>query len=71
MQASTGRAGAETVTTEAIRKTVLVDFRARGGVRALHTPGSRRGGPYGTHSYGGDEVTDVVFEPRSAAASTR
>ena len=61
-----------TVTTEAIRKTVLVDFTPGGGVRPLHAAASRPGGRRRTHSYGGDKVKDVVFEPvRRRLGSTR
>ena len=59
-----------TMTTEAIRKTVLVDF-APAEAFELFTARIASWWPVGTHSYGGDAVKDVVLEPRSAAASTR
>ena len=51
-----------TVTTEAIRKTVLVDF-APAEAFELFTARVSSWWPMETHSYGGDEVKDVVFEP--------
>ena len=51
-----------TVTTEAIRKTVLVDF-APAEAFELFTTRVSSWWPTETHSYGGDKVTDVVFEP--------
>ena len=56
-------AGAETVTAEAIRKTVLVDF-APAEAFELFTAKVASWWPVRTHSYGGDEVTDVVLEPQ-------
>ena len=53
-----------TVTTEAIRKTVLVDF-APAEAFELFTTRIASWWPVGTHSYGGDDVTDVVLEPRA------
>ena len=52
-----------TTTIEAIRKTVVVDFDPEEAF-ALFTAGIASWWPVGSHSYGGDEVTDVVFEPR-------
>ena len=56
-----------TLTTEAIRKTVLVDF-APAEAFELFTTRVASWWPVRTHSYGGDEVTDVVFEPRGRRA---
>ena len=56
-------AGAENVTREAIRKSVLVDF-APGEAFELFTTRVSSWWPTGTHSYAHDKVTDVVFEPR-------
>lgn len=53
-----------TVATGAIRKTVLVDF-APAEAFELFTTRIASWWPVGTHSYGGDEVTDVVLEPRA------
>ena len=53
-----------TVATDAIRKTVLVDF-APAEAFELFTTRIASWWPVGTHSYGGDEVTDVVLEPRA------
>jgi uncharacterized protein YndB with AHSA1/START domain len=53
-----------TVATDAIRKTVLVDF-APAEAFELFTTRIASWWPVGTHSYGGDEVTDVVLEPRT------
>ncbi len=53
-----------TTTTEAIRKTVLVDFAPEEAFD-LFTAGIASWWPVGTHSYGGDGVTDVVFEARA------
>jgi uncharacterized protein YndB with AHSA1/START domain len=50
-----------TTTTEAIRKTVLVDF-APAEAFELFTAKIHKWWPTSTHSYGGDEVTNVVFE---------
>ena len=50
-----------TVATDAIRKTVLVDF-APAEAFDLFTARIASWWPVGTHSYGGDKVTDVVFE---------
>ena len=51
-----------TVTTEAIRKTVLVDF-APAEAFELFTTRVSSWWPTRTHSYGGDKVKEVVFEP--------
>jgi uncharacterized protein YndB with AHSA1/START domain len=53
-----------TVAIDAIRKTVLVDF-APAEAFELFTTRIASWWPVGTHSYGGDEVTDVVLEPRA------
>jgi uncharacterized protein YndB with AHSA1/START domain len=50
------------VATEAIRKTVLVDF-APAEAFELFTNRIASWWPVGTHSYGGDDVTDVLLEP--------
>jgi uncharacterized protein YndB with AHSA1/START domain len=50
------------VATDAIRKTVLVDF-APAEAFELFTHRIASWWPVGTHSYGGDDVTDVVLEP--------
>ncbi len=52
-----------TATTEAIRKTVVVDF-APAAAFELFTTRIAAWWPVRTHSYGGDEVTDVVLEPQ-------
>jgi len=52
-----------TLTTDAIRKTVLVDF-APAEAFELFTARIASWWPVGTHSYGGYDVTDVVLEPR-------
>jgi uncharacterized protein YndB with AHSA1/START domain len=52
-----------TVATDAIRKTVLVDF-APAEAFELFTTRIASWWPVGTHSYGGDDVTDIVLEPR-------
>jgi len=52
-----------TTATEAVRKAVLVDF-APAEAFDLFTAGIASWWPVGSHSYGGDDVTDVVFEPR-------
>ena len=52
-----------TVTTEAIRKTVLVDFTPAEAFE-LFTARIASWWPVGTHSYGGDAVKDVVLEPQ-------
>ncbi len=52
-----------TTTIEAVRKTVLVDFAPEEAFE-LFTAGIASWWPVGTHSYGGDAVTDVVFEPQ-------
>jgi len=52
-----------TVAIEAVRKTVLVDF-APAEAFELFTARIASWWPVRTHSYGGDAVTDVVFEPR-------
>lgn len=49
-------------TTDAIRKTVLVDF-APAEAFELFTTRASSWWPVSTHSYGGDKVKDVVFEP--------
>ncbi len=51
-----------TVATDAIRKTVLVDF-APAEAFELFTNRIGSWWPVGTHSYGGDAVTEVVLEP--------
>ncbi len=48
--------------TEAIVKTVVVDF-APAEAFELFTARIASWWPVGTHSYAGDEVTDVVLEP--------
>jgi len=52
-----------TMTTEAIRKTVLVDF-APAEAFDLFTTRVSSWWPTETHSYAHDKVTDVIFEPR-------
>ena len=52
-----------TTATEAIVKTVVVDF-APAEAFELFTARIASWWPAGTHSYGGDEVTDVILEPR-------
>ncbi len=52
-----------TVTTEAIRKTVLVDFVPAEAFE-LFTTRVSSWWPKESHSYGGDKVKEVVFEPR-------
>ena len=52
-----------TTTIGAVRKTLLVDFTPEEAID-LFTAGIASWWPVGTHSYGGDAVTDVVFEPR-------
>ena len=51
-----------TTMTEAIRKTVLVDFTPEEAF-ALFTARIASWWPVRTHSYGGDNVTEVVLEP--------
>jgi uncharacterized protein YndB with AHSA1/START domain len=51
-----------TTATEAIRKTVLVDF-APAEAFELFTAGIATWWPVTSHSYGGDAVQNVVFEP--------
>jgi uncharacterized protein YndB with AHSA1/START domain len=51
------------VTTESIRKTVLVDFTPAEAFE-LFTARIAAWWPVRTHSYGGDAVTSVVFEQR-------
>jgi len=51
-----------TVTTEAIRKTVLVDF-APAEAFELFTARIASWWPVRTHSYGGDQVKNVILEP--------
>jgi uncharacterized protein YndB with AHSA1/START domain len=53
-----------TMTTAAIRKTVLVDFAPQEAFE-LFTARIASWWPVGSHSYGGDAVTDVVFEPNA------
>ena len=53
-----------TTTIEAVRKTVLVDFGPADAFD-LFTAGLASWWPVGTHSYGGEAVTDVVFEPEA------
>ena len=50
-------------TTDAIRKTVLVDF-APAEAFELFTSRASSWWPVSTHSYGGDKVKEVVFEPQ-------
>jgi uncharacterized protein YndB with AHSA1/START domain len=50
-------------TTDAIRKTLLVDF-APAEAFELFTTRASSWWPMTTHSYGGDKVKEVVFEPR-------
>lgn len=52
-----------TMTTEAIRKTVLVDFTPVEAFE-LFTARIASWWPVGTHSYAGDAVKDVVLEPK-------
>ena len=52
-----------TATTKAIRKEVVVDFEPADAFD-LFTTRIASWWPVGTHSYGGDEVKDVVLEPR-------
>jgi uncharacterized protein YndB with AHSA1/START domain len=52
-----------TTATEAIRKTVLVDF-APAEAFDLFTAGIATWWPVKSHSYGGDAVRNVVFEPQ-------
>ena len=52
-----------TTATEAIRKTVVVDF-APAEAFELFTARIASWWPVGTHSYAGDEVQEVVLEPR-------
>jgi uncharacterized protein YndB with AHSA1/START domain len=59
----TGFAGAGAgAVTEAIRKTVLVDFTPAEAFE-LFTTRVSSWWPTATHSYGGDKVKDVAFEP--------
>jgi len=51
-----------TTATDAIRKTVLVDF-APAEAFELFTDRIASWWPVGTHSYSGEDVTDVVLEP--------
>lgn len=53
-----------TTATEAIRKTVLVDFPPEEAFD-LFTARIASWWPVRTHSYGGEQVTDVVFEPHA------
>ena len=59
-----------TVTTEAIRKTVLVDF-APAEAFELFTARVSSWWPTRDALLRGDKVTDVVFEPRVGGCSTR
>jgi len=52
-----------TTTIEAIHKTVLVDLAPEQAFD-LFTARIASWWPVDTHSYGGDSVTDVVFEPQ-------
>ncbi len=52
-----------TTTSEAIHKTIVVDF-APPEAFELFTAGIASWWPVRSHSYGGDAVTDVVFERR-------
>jgi uncharacterized protein YndB with AHSA1/START domain len=52
-----------TTVVEAIRKTVLVDFTPEEAFD-LFTARIAAWWPVRTHSYGGDDVTSVVLEPR-------
>ena len=52
-----------TTATEAIRKTVLVDFTPAEAFD-LFTHKIASWWPVRSHSYGGEEVTNVVFEPQ-------
>jgi len=52
-----------TVTTEAVRKTILVDF-APAEAFELFTAKITSWWPVRTHSYGGDGVMEVVLEPQ-------
>ena len=51
-----------TTAIESVQKTVLVDF-APAEAFELFTAGIATWWPVGTHSYGGGDVTSVVFEP--------
>jgi hypothetical protein len=51
-----------TSTIEAVNRTVLVDF-APAEAFELFTAGIASWWPVGTHSYGGEAVTGIVFEP--------
>ena len=53
-----------TTVTEAIRKTVLVDFTPEEAFD-LFTARIAAWWPVRTHSYGGEQVTNVVLEPRA------
>ena len=59
-----------TMTTEAIRKTVLVDF-APAEAFELFTTRVSPWWPTETHSYAHDKVTDVIFEPRVGRPAVR
>ena len=52
-----------TTVSEAIRKTVLVDFTPEEAFD-LFTARIDKWWPVSTHSYGGDDVKNVVLEPR-------
>jgi len=52
------------IAREAVRKTVLVDF-APAEAFELFTAGIASWWPVVTHSYGGEDVRDVVFEQRA------
>lgn len=51
-----------TATTDAIRKTVVVDFPPAKAFE-LFTTGIASWWPVGTHSYGGEKVRNVVLDP--------
>ena len=51
-----------TIVTEAIRKTVLVDFQPEEAFE-LFTARINSWWPVRTHSYGGEDVTNVAIEP--------
>jgi uncharacterized protein YndB with AHSA1/START domain len=53
-----------TAMTDAIRKSVVVDLAPRDAFE-LFTAGIASWWPVSSHSYGGDDVTDVVFERRA------
>ena len=59
-----------TTATEAIRKTVVVDFTPAEAFE-LFTARIASWWPVGTHSYGGDDVQEVVLEPRVGRPALR